>query len=123
MDDQPRPAHSAQEAFLFVLITPCDVCDQVRVRPDPPRMKHATVDGATIAECVITGLCDNCQSTHAYRFRLDGECEIDQPTELVDPLASDFPINPTADRSAIKRVQMQLETAAPEGQLRSPTQR
>lgn len=101
MDNQPLAAHSVQEAFLYVLITPCDVCDQIRVRPDPPRLDSNPGECSAIGECVITGLCDNCQSTHAYRFRLGGDFEIDQPKELPDPLASDFPINPTGDRSAI----------------------
>lgn len=101
MDDQALPAHSIQEAFLYVLITPCNVCNQMRVRPDSPQAVGPPGDASSASLWIITGLCENCLSAHRYRFELATGYNGEPTNQSNDPLAQDAPINPTEDRSAI----------------------
>lgn len=101
MEVQPLAAHSIQEAFLYALITPCDVCDQMCVRPDPPQPKCEPGAQKTSIGWVVTGVCDNCQSAHRYRFDVGLQCSDLAAVQVHDPLTQDTPINPTGERSEI----------------------
>jgi len=82
-------ARSVAEAYLYVLVTPCSMCE------------HGAREVSALARAPepdvirLVSVCGNCAGTEEFFFSAPG------PLPPADPLSSSMPLNPTADASAL----------------------
>ncbi len=82
------PAHSLAEAFLYVLVTPCDVCLHGARQP-------SLAGGGAEGTVRIMAVCDNCGASDAYRVVAA------ETNRIADPLSAGEPLNPGGERSQL----------------------